>query len=163
VWRTLEHVLPGCSVLYRVRPTRAIGRTLEYTWWLQSPWTLESKSCQKSVAAPTLAPLIRPLYVDLTGMIPLSRDRGLQKLRHEPLHWPCTLELTPYSPFGTLFLLTGEPSASLFFVKAACISSLWVSRTGSNSDWCALQEALYKCIDTIQYNRMMVVVFLFWK
>jgi len=20
------------------------------------------------------------------------------------------------------------------------------------SDWCALQEALYKCIDTIQYN-----------
>src|SRR6218665_352936 len=32
------------------------------------------------------------------------------------------------------------------------ISSLWVSRTGSASDWCALQEALYKCIDTIQYD-----------
>src|SRR6218665_374603 len=32
------------------------------------------------------------------------------------------------------------------------ISSLWVSHTGSASDWCALQEALYKCIDTIQYN-----------
>jgi len=32
------------------------------------------------------------------------------------------------------------------------LSSLWVSRTGSASDWCALQEALYKCIDTIQYN-----------
>jgi len=31
-------------------------------------------------------------------------------------------------------------------------SSLWVSRTGSASDWCALQEALYKCIDTIQYK-----------
>ena len=30
-------------------------------------------------------------------------------------------------------------------------SSLGVSRTGSASDWCALQEALYKCIDTIQY------------
>jgi len=30
------------------------------------------------------------------------------------------------------------------------LSSLWVSRTGSASDWCALQEALYKCIDTIQ-------------
>jgi len=29
------------------------------------------------------------------------------------------------------------------------LSSLWVSRTGSASDWCALQEALYKCIDTI--------------
>src|SRR6218665_1557507 len=33
-----------------------------------------------------------------------------------------------------------------------CLSSLWVSRTGSASDWCALQEALYKCIDTIQYH-----------
>src|SRR6218665_3978571 len=32
------------------------------------------------------------------------------------------------------------------------VSSLWVSRTGSASDWCALQEALYKFIDTIQYN-----------
>jgi len=32
------------------------------------------------------------------------------------------------------------------------LSSLWVSRTGSASDWCALQEALYKCIDTIQYH-----------
>src|SRR6218665_3212028 len=30
-------------------------------------------------------------------------------------------------------------------------SSLWVSRTGSASDCCAFQEALYKCIDTIQY------------
>src|SRR6218665_3675844 len=26
------------------------------------------------------------------------------------------------------------------------------ARTGSSSDWCALQEPLYKCIDTIQYN-----------
>src|SRR6218665_1862303 len=32
------------------------------------------------------------------------------------------------------------------------LSSLWVSHTGSASDWCALQEALYKCINTIQYN-----------
>src|SRR6218665_272204 len=32
------------------------------------------------------------------------------------------------------------------------ISSLWVSCTGSASDWCALQEELYKCIDTIQYR-----------
>ena len=31
-------------------------------------------------------------------------------------------------------------------------NSLWVSRTGSASDWCALQETLYKCIHTIQYN-----------
>jgi len=32
------------------------------------------------------------------------------------------------------------------------LSSLWVSRTGSASDRCALQEALYKCTNTIQYN-----------
>jgi len=34
-------------------------------------------------------------------------------------------------------------------------SSLWVSRT----DWCAHQEALYKCIDTIQYNVVPLGVF----
>ena len=27
-----------------------------------------------------------------------------------------------------------------------------ISRTGSASDWCALQEALYKDIETIKYN-----------
>ena len=37
------------------------------------------------------------------------------------------------------------------------LSSLWVSRTGSASDWCALQEALYKCIDTIQYNTIILL------
>ena len=37
-------------------------------------------------------------------------------------------------------------------------SSIWVSRTGSASDWCALQEALYKCIDTIQYNTLLLKV-----
>src|SRR6218665_3698111 len=30
--------------------------------------------------------------------------------------------------------------------------------TGSASDWCALQEALYKCIDTIQYNTMHISI-----
>jgi len=35
---------------------------------------------------------------------------------------------------------------------ATLLSSLRVSRTGSAIDWCALQEELYKCIDTIQYN-----------
>ena len=38
------------------------------------------------------------------------------------------------------------------FVLSRLLSSLWVCRTGSASDWCALQEALYKFIDTIQYN-----------
>ena len=41
------------------------------------------------------------------------------------------------------------------FVLSRLLSSLWVSRTGSSSDWCALQEALYKCIDTIQYKGYM--------
>ena len=36
------------------------------------------------------------------------------------------------------------------------LSSLWVSCTGSTSDWCALQEALYKCINTIQYNDLVI-------
>src|SRR6218665_1657563 len=35
---------------------------------------------------------------------------------------------------------------------SSLLSTLWVSRTGSASDWCALQEALYKYIDTMQYN-----------
>src|SRR6218665_776076 len=43
------------------------------------------------------------------------------------------------------------------FVLSRLLSSLWVSRTGSASDWCALQEALYKFIDTIQYNTLMFV------
>src|SRR6218665_2179667 len=37
------------------------------------------------------------------------------------------------------------------FSLSRLLSSYWVSRTGSASDWCALQEAQYKCIDTIQY------------
>src|SRR6218665_2657397 len=40
----------------------------------------------------------------------------------------------------------------LLFVLSRLRSSLCVTFTGSASDWCALQEALYKCIDTIQYN-----------
>src|SRR6218665_2233604 len=49
-------------------------------------------------------------------------------------------------------LLTGQPSASIRTLKTALFSYLGVSRTGSASEWCALQEALYKCIGTIQYN-----------
>jgi len=39
------------------------------------------------------------------------------------------------------------------------LSSLWVSSTGSTSDWHALQEALHKCIDTIQYNKVQYMYF----
>jgi len=37
-------------------------------------------------------------------------------------------------------------------LKTAISLSLWISHTGSASDCCALQEVLYKCIDTIQYK-----------
>ena len=55
-------------------------------------------------------------------------------------------QLLPSTRF-TLLLVSQVP----LFVFSRLLSSLWVSRTGSASDWCALQEALYKCIDTIQY------------
>ena len=45
-------------------------------------------------------------------------------------------------------LLTCEPSASFRSLKTALFSL----GPGSASDWSALQEALYKCIDTIQYS-----------
>src|SRR6218665_2159609 len=38
------------------------------------------------------------------------------------------------------------------FVLSRLLSSLWVSRTGSASDCCAQQEALYACIDSLQCN-----------
>jgi|SRR6218665_4194489 len=38
-------------------------------------------------------------------------------------------------------------------LRLSSVLSLWVSHTGSASDWCARQEVLYKCIDTIQYNK----------
>ena len=50
----------------------------------------------------------------------------------------------------TVTMTTMVPNT--FFVLSRLLSSLWLSRTGSASDWCALQEALYNCIDTIQYN-----------
>src|SRR6218665_227547 len=37
------------------------------------------------------------------------------------------------------------------------LSSLWVSCTGSASDWCAQQEALDKGIDTIKHNTIHVL------
>jgi len=37
-----------------------------------------------------------------------------------------------------------------------------VSRTGSAYDWCALQEALYKCIDSIQYNDGVLREGIYW-
>ena len=41
-------------------------------------------------------------------------------------------------------------------------SSLWVSRTGSTSDWCALQEVLYKCISTIQLHDILWLQLVFF-
>ena len=54
-----------------------------------------------------------------------------------------------------LFIWQSKETVPLF-VLSRLLCSLWVSRTESASDWCALQEAeaLYKCIDTIQYNNV---------
>ena len=49
-------------------------------------------------------------------------------------------------------LLPSTRSTLLTFVLSRLLSFLWVSSTGSASDSCALQEALYKCINTIQYD-----------
>src|SRR6218665_3004629 len=38
------------------------------------------------------------------------------------------------------------------FSQDCSLLSAWVFCTGSASDWCAIQEVLYKCIDTRQYN-----------
>src|SRR6218665_1084597 len=42
------------------------------------------------------------------------------------------------------------------------LSSLWVSRTESASDWRALQEALYKCIDQYNTNENIIIVLLYY-
>src|SRR6218665_1685656 len=89
-------------------------------------------------------------YAHLTVMISLSRERGLLWLRHEPLQ---SLALR----FGTNSFLLLDPIYELvsqvpLFVLSRLLSSIWVSRTGRASGWCALKEALYKCIDTIQYS-----------
>src|SRR6218665_917740 len=62
-------------------------------------------------------------------------------------------------PFTWSTLLTGESGAS--FVLSILLSSLLVSplsRAGSASDWCALQDAQYKCIDTIQLLHLGVTI-----
>jgi len=52
--------------------------------------------------------------------------------------------------------MTQAGKIGIYYVVLYSINTL-VSRTGRAFDWCALQEALYKCIDTIQiiqYNTM---------
>ena len=85
----------------------------------------------------------------MIGMISLTHERGLPWLRHKPLQ---SLSLR----FGTNSFLLCDPLYKLvnllpLFVLSRLLSSPWVSCTGSASDWCAKQEALYKSIDTIQY------------
>ena len=80
-----------------------------------------------------------PLVVLLVVRISLSRERGL-------LYGSDTLEPTPY--FDMIHFLNWWAKSSASFRS---LKTLWVSRTGNTSDWCALQEALYACIDTIQY------------
>src|SRR6218665_199544 len=59
---------------------------------------------------------------------------------------PYTILSIPFCPRTLLGLCRKR-----LYIGSRMLSSLWVSRTGSASDWYALQEALYKCIDTIQY------------
>jgi len=77
------------------------------------------------------------------------------QLNWEPcLSWPCVwhnaLILQVQYDMASI-MHTGFPVMATT-IPLPLLSSLWVSRTGSASDWCALQEALYKCIDTIQYS-----------
>jgi len=44
------------------------------------------------------------------------------------------------------------------FGLSRLLSSLWVSRTGRSSYWCAPQEALHKCIDAIHMHTVMDVL-----
>src|SRR6218665_3799193 len=52
-------------------------------------------------------------------------------------------------------LLTGEPSPSFRSLKTALFS---LDLSHSASEWCALQEALYKRIDTTQYNTIQYIM-----
>src|SRR6218665_547324 len=99
------------------------------------------------ISACLLLPSLFVRYAHLTVMISLSHEREHLWLRHGP-----SQSLVPR--FGTNSLLQHDP---LYLpgsqVPLFDLSSLWVFRTGSTSDWCALQGALYKCLDTIQYNQ----------
>src|SRR6218665_2948584 len=109
------------------------------------------------IRLPSSAISLRPLR-SLDRHDLFARERGLLWLRHEPLQ---SLALR----FGTNSFLIRDPLYQLvsqvpLFVLSRLLSSLWVSRTGSASDWCALEEALYKCIDnTIQYNTIQYNIF----
>jgi len=78
---------------------------------------------------------------------------------HQRRSWSDTMKPLSYTVFVSFRVSlrpgsTSDWSAAMvpLFILSKLLSSLFVSRTGSASDWCALQEALYKCIDTIQYN-----------
>src|SRR6218665_999353 len=60
----------------------------------------------------------------------------------------CGVAHTIYNKFCPTAFSRSRP---LFFLSRL-LFSLWVSCNGSASDWCALQEALHKCINTIQYK-----------
>src|SRR5688572_32267127 len=90
-------------------------------------------------------PSSNPARHVLTSLQLMALYRQQKTCSHLCLHWPCTME--PASSFDT-FLFINWWAKCLFSLS----QFLWVSRTGSASDWCALREALYKLIDTIQYN-----------
>src|SRR6218665_1195637 len=68
-------------------------------------------------------------------------------------HWPCALE--PTHSFDTIhfYLLTGERSACFRSLKTALFSR-GLSHLKRFCLVCTARSAIYKCIDTIQYNTL---------
>jgi len=63
------------------------------------------------------------------------------------------------SPFDAIHFINWWAKCLFSFSQDCCLlSGSLASHTGSASDWCSLQEALYKCIDTMQCNTRLWVV-----
>ena len=93
--------------------------------------------------------------------ISLSCEQGLLWRGHEPLQ-SLTLRLGNLPPSTRSTLLTGDPRVSFRSLKTS-LSSLWVCRTGSASDWYALMKRYINAY--IQHNtylnmRWMYVTFM---
>src|SRR6218665_2669381 len=67
---------------------------------------------------------------------------------------PCTLEPTPSLPYTPYYMASQVP----LFIRSIPLSSLWVSCTGSASDWCALQEVLYQISHLLIQNKKQTLI-----
>ena|SRR6218665_567793 len=69
------------------------------------------------------------------------------------------ISLNKYTTIRLMFICTLHTAEATFMANFVVFSTTSVvlsllsgSHTGSAPDWCALQEALWKCSDTIQYR-----------